>query len=124
VLAVKVSNAACPDCLPDGNPFLFKGYGGIYRKTWLLTTNEAHLATTDYASSGVYLTPSQVSAASAQLSEKILLTNDTNTDQMFHVESVVTDGQGKAALTTQGDVAVKAKATVSTTQSGAISKPA
>ena len=124
VLAVKVSNADCADCLPAGTPGLFKGYGGIYRKAWLVTTNQYHVATTDYASSGVYLTPSQVSVASAQLSAKLLLTNDSDADQMLHVESVVSDAHGNPALTMHSDVAVKAKATVSTTQAGAISQPA
>src|SRR5262249_2354917 len=38
VLAVRVSNATCDDCLPDGTPRLFKGYGGIYRKAWYIIT--------------------------------------------------------------------------------------
>jgi beta-galactosidase len=124
VLAVQVSNADCADCLPAGSPGLFKGYGGIYRKAWLITTNQFHVATTDHASSGVYVTPNQVSAASAQLSEKIFLTNDSSTDQTFHIEAVVSDAQGNPALTTQGDVLVTSKATTSTTQAGAIAKPA
>ncbi|HKD43762.1 MAG TPA: beta galactosidase jelly roll domain-containing protein, partial [Myxococcaceae bacterium] len=76
VLAVKVSNDSCSDCLPDGTPRLFKGYGGIYRKTWYLTTSPYHVATTDYASSGVYITPSNVGSDSADISVRTLLRND------------------------------------------------
>jgi beta-galactosidase len=124
VVAVKVSNADCADCLPDGNVRLFKGYGGLYRKAWLLTTNRYHVATTDYASSGLYLTPSHVTAASAHLSNKIKLTNDTNADQMFHVESVISDPHGLVALTLKSDVLVKARSTTLTEQKSVVAQPA
>ena len=123
VLAVKVSSASCSDCLPDGTPRLNKGYGGIYRNAWLLTTNKIHVATTDYASSGVYVSASNVSAASATVNAKILLTNNASTDQTLTVKSVITDRLGAAALTTQNKVTVKAGATTSTTHTGTVQQP-
>ena len=84
VIAVQVSNGTCADCLPDGNTRLFKGYGGIYRKAWLLSTSPYHVATTDFASSGVYVTPSAVGSSSATVATKVILTNDSATTKPFN----------------------------------------
>jgi beta-galactosidase len=123
VLAVQVSREACADCLPQGNPVLWKGYGGIYRKVWLETTNPLHVATTDYASSGVYVSTSDVSSTSASTSTKILLTNDGGADKTFAVKSVIDDATGKPVLTAQSDVLVKAGATTNTTLAGMVAAP-
>jgi beta-galactosidase len=123
VLAVQVSNADCADCLPDGNTRLFKGYGGIYRKAWLISTSPYHIATTDYASSGIYVTPSNVGSASAAVSAKILLTNDSAVDKTFTLKSVVNDAMGTAVLTSQTDVVVKAGTTAPATQTGMVTSP-
>jgi beta-galactosidase len=123
VLAVKVNSNTCSDCLPDGTPRLFKGYGGIYRQAWLITTNKYHVATTDYASSGVYVSTPNVSAASAGVSAKLVLTNNGTTSQTFTVKTVVQDQLGTAVLTTQGDVLVNAGTSATTTQTGTVSQP-
>jgi beta-galactosidase len=123
VLALKVSNSTCSDCLPDGTPRLYKGYGGIYRAAWLMTTNKYHLATTDYASSGIYVSASNVSSASASVSERILVTNNTAADQTLTVKSMIADALGTAVLTTQSDVLVKAGTTATTTHTGTVSQP-
>jgi len=123
VLAVKVSNSTCSDCLPDGTPRLYKGYGGIYRQAWLVTTNKYHVATTDYASSGIYVSTSNVSSASAGVSAKILLTNNDTADQTLTVKTVVADSLGSPVLASQGDVLVKAGTTATTTQTGTVQKP-
>jgi beta-galactosidase len=123
VLAVKVSNSTCSDCLPDGTPRLFKGYGGIYRKAWYITTNPYHVTTTDYASSGVYITPSNVSSDSADISIRTLLTNDDNVDKTFTVENLLIDADGVQILSLQTDVSVPANGSSSVTQTGTIAYP-
>jgi beta-galactosidase len=123
VLAVKVSNGSCSDCLPDGTPRLFKGYGGIYRKAWYLITNRYHVATTDYASSGVYITPSNVGADSADLAIATLMTNDDVIDRVLTLENAVTDADENPVLDLQQDVFVPARSTVGVTQSGRVDTP-
>ena len=123
VLAVKVSNADCSDCLPDRNARLFKGYGGLYRKVWIVKTNKYHVATTDYASSGVYITPSNVSAAAASVSIKTLVTNDDTVGKTFTVRNFLTDENENILLNLQKIVVVAAKTTVAVTQSGTVSSP-
>ena len=123
VLAVKVSNANCSDCLPDGTPRLFKGYGGIYRKAWYLITNRYHVATTDYASSGIYITPSNIGADSADLAIATLVTNDDLIDRVLTVENTVTDADENPVLELQQDVFVPAGSTVGVTQNGTVVTP-
>jgi beta-galactosidase len=123
VLAVKVSNANCTDCLPDGIPRLFKGYGGIYRKAWYLITNRYHVATTDYASSGVYITPSNIGSDSADLAIETLVTNDDVVDRILTVENAVTDADQNPVLDLQQDVFVPAGSTVGVTQAGTVGTP-
>lgn len=123
VLAVKVSSADCSDCLPNGNTRLFKGYGGIYRKVWLLKTNKYHVATTDYASSGVYVTPSNVSAASASISIRTLVTNNDTVGKTLTVKNFLTDANENNVLTLQRNVTVPANTTAAVTQNGTVSNP-
>ena len=123
VLAVKVSNGACGDCLPDGTPRLFKGYGGIYRKAWYITTSPYHIATTDYASSGIYITPSNVGADAADVSFRTLVTNDDSVVRTFTVANVLADADGSVVLSRYQDALVPPGATVAVTQVGRITNP-
>ena len=123
VLAVKVSNAVCSDCLPNGRPRLFKGYGGLYRKVWIVKTNRYHVATTDFASSGVYITPSNVSAAAPSVSIRTLVTNDDTVSKTFTVRNYLTDEDEGILLTLQRSVVVAARTTVAVTQSGTVGNP-
>jgi beta-galactosidase len=120
VVAVQVSNADCADCLPDGNARLYKGYGGIYRKAWWIATSPYHVATTDYASSGLYVSPS---APAGSVSADVLVSNDSAADQTFTVRSVVEDASGNAVVTSQSDVLVKAGTTQRVTHTGTVSSP-
>jgi beta-galactosidase len=123
VLAVMVGNKDCPDCLPEGNARLMKGYGGIYRKAWLVRTNADHVATTDFGSNGIYVTPSAVSSASAAVSAKVMLTNDGANDATFTVKAVISDGVNPPVMTVQNDFVVKAASTVPATLTGMVMNP-
>jgi beta-galactosidase len=70
VLAVRVTNHPddTVDSLPSGTgKQLYRMYGGLYRKVWLVRTAPAHFDLLDHASSGVYVTPTGVTAAGADL---------------------------------------------------------
>jgi beta-galactosidase len=123
VLAVKVSNADCADCLPNGNARLWKGYGGIYRKAWILKTNPIHVSPTDFASSGVYITPSTVSSQSAAVSIKTLVTNATGAAQTITVKNFVTDATENVVLALERSVVVPARSVGSVVQSGVVLNP-
>lgn len=123
VLAVMVSNADCSDCLPDVSPTFFKGYGGIYRKAWLVKTNKYHAATSHFASNGVYITPSNVGTSSVSVSVKTLVTNDGSASKTFTVKNFLTDASETILLSLQTDVSVAPGATVSVTQTGSLASP-
>jgi beta-galactosidase len=82
------------DCLPAGGPGLYKVWGGLYRKVWLVTTNPVHIDPTDDGAPGVYLTPQNVSADSAQLNMKALLRNTSAADVEAEVCATILDPDG------------------------------
>jgi len=86
VIAVKVSNARDADVPTLGGDFNMEG--GLYRPVHLLATDLVHVDVEDFASSGVYLRTTEVSARSAQLSALVKL---RNADAIPHAVRVVLD---------------------------------
>ncbi|WP_163325411.1 beta-glucuronidase LacZ4 [Draconibacterium mangrovi] len=68
-IRVRVSNALFLDVMPLLGDFNF--YGGIYRNVSILRTSRTCVSPLDYASSGVYLTPLQVTEDSAEFESEI-----------------------------------------------------
>ena len=73
LLAVKVSNRDDPTIPPLSADFTF--FGGLYRPVSLLVFNPVHISPMDFASSGVYITTSDVTAESAKVSIRVLVQN-------------------------------------------------
>ncbi len=57
---------------PDSDN-LYKIWGGLYRKVWLIAVDPLHIDPTDYASPGVYITTQNVSESGADLSVEVLV---------------------------------------------------
>ena len=123
VLAVMVSNKDCADCLPDQNVGGWKGYGGIYRKVWLIKTNKYQVSTTNYASSGVYVTQSNVGPSSADVSIRTVVRNSDSVGKTFLVKNFVADAAENVVLFLQQWVWVNPNQSVSVTQTGTIPAP-
>jgi len=103
VLAVKCDTDPkdTSDCLPAGSGYqLYHVYGGLYRRVWLLKTAPVHVDPTDYATSGVYLTPQVVGAEDAALVIKTLVRNDGAEPKTVTVTGTVRDGEGRTVATT------------------------
>ena len=96
-LAVYVNNnpVDTKDCLPNKSG-LYTVWGGLYRKVWLVATDPLHIDLQDYASPGVYITPQNISAASADLSLKILARNSSATSQTAEIRATLLDPGGAA----------------------------
>ncbi len=92
VLAVKVDNSPVNDVPPLSADFTF--FGGLYRDAHLLTTDALHVDVEDFASSGVYITPANVSAASADLSARVRIKNAGAADVRAEVLLVLVDARG------------------------------
>lgn len=93
LFAVCVNNVYNPNIPPLSADFTF--YGGIYRDVYLQFMNPVHVATNDYASSGVYIRTPQVSQSEASVEITTLLTNDANKATEVIVENVICDAGGK-----------------------------
>ena len=104
VVAVKVSNASVTDVAPLTADFTF--FGGIYRDVHLVIVDPLHIDAVDYASSGVYLTPTNVTAASADLTARVRVTNDGPTSTTADVSVAIRDAAGTTVATLTGSATV------------------
>jgi beta-galactosidase len=121
VIAVRVSNASVDDVTPLEGDFTF--FGGIYRDVRVLVTDPLHIDVLDYASAGVYLDPRNVTAAAAELTSRIRVTNDRGAEEPVSVETVVVDPDGVVTDTLVGDGTVAAGQTEEIAATATIPNP-
>ena len=95
VLAVRVSNAPFADVAPLTADFTF--FGGIYRGVHVLTVDPVHVLMWNYASPGIFLTPSNVTATSATLALRGDVYNGDTFAQDIEVQTTV--GADQSILT-------------------------
>ncbi len=93
-MEVVVDNSSQPDVIPI-NHRLFGVYGGIYRPVELIATEQINIAVTDYASSGVYLSQSNVSKKSANLEVKVKIDNRTMKPGTINLRTTIYESSGK-----------------------------
>jgi len=101
VLAVRLTNdpADTADSLPSGlGKQLYRLYGGLYRKVWLVKTHALHVDPTEDASPGVYVTPSNVTAQSADLAVKVLVRNAGAARRAVEVRCRLLDAAGRQVV--------------------------
>src|SRR5262245_53691480 len=106
VIAVRVSNAPFSDVAPLTADFTF--FGGIYRGVHILTADPVHILMSNYASPGVFLTPSNVTATSATLALHGDVYNGNTSAQDIQVQTTVV-GTDQSVLTVLNTV-VRAEA--------------
>src|SRR5215813_13082024 len=121
ILAVRVSNAPFPDVAPLTADFTF--FGGIYRGVHVLTAEPVHVAMTNYASPGVFLTPSEVSAASAMLAVHGDVYNGDESAQDIEVQTTVVDADQRVLTVLTTVVHAEAKASAPFSVRTSVTKP-
>lgn len=121
LLAVRVDNSKDPAVAPLGGDFT--QFGGIYRPVRLVRTAALHFDMLDYGSSGVYLTPSDVSQQGAGLTVKALVANDSGRTASFVVTVHVKDAKGKKVVSLQQRVVVGAGMVLPVSLRGAVAAP-
>lgn len=112
-IIVKADNKARQDVIPV-NHILFGVYGGIYRPVWLVVTEKSHIAVTDNASPGIYISQKNVSRRSADIQVKVKVDNAGLQPVPVTLENFIYTQDGKLVaadrqpldLTTQGTQAV------------------
>lgn len=102
LFAICVNNVYNPNIPPLSADFTF--YGGIYRDVYLQFMSPVHIATNDYASSGVYIRTPKVNNSEATVEITTLLTNDTEQDTQVIVENQICDTAGKEITTTHTEM--------------------
>lgn len=110
VLAVRANNdlPSTADSLPSGTgKQLYNLYGGIYRKAWLVQTDALHVDPLDHASSGVYVTPANVTTEGADLAIRTLVRNASPASREVVARSRVRDGAGAEVAVLEGTVTVE-----------------
>ncbi|CDA87526.1 beta-galactosidase [Bacteroides sp. CAG:754] len=93
LFAICVNNVYNPNIPPLSADFTF--FGGIYRDVYLQFMNPVHIATNDYASSGVYIRTPEVNNSSASIEITTLLTNALSHTTEVIVENIICDADGK-----------------------------
>lgn len=106
LFAIYVNNVYNPNIPPLSADFTF--FGGIYRDVYLQFMNPVHIATNDYASSGVYIRTPEVSNSAASVEITTLLTNDMSQPTEIRVENIICDADGKEVKKTQAEVKLAA----------------
>lgn len=91
-IAVEVSNAYDAAVAPLSGDFTF--FGGIYRNVNLLVCDPVHIDLADYGSSGLFLTQSDVSAASAKLNVAAKVVNEGDTDRKLTLRVILKEPDG------------------------------
>ena len=92
VLAVKVDNSSFNDVPPLSADFTF--FGGLYRDAHLLTTDSLHVDVEDFASPGVYITPTVGSDGSAEISVRARVKNAGAADVAAQMTVTLVDASG------------------------------
>ncbi len=121
VLAVKVDNSFNPNIPPLSGDFNIDG--GLYRHVNLIATNPLHVSLTDYASPGVYLRQTNVSADSADVQVTTKLRNDDTADRDATVLTTVVDADGNVVTTLEDSLTLVSGTGTDVVQKTTIDKP-
>ncbi|WP_370526819.1 glycoside hydrolase family 2 protein [Bacteroides sp. 51] len=93
-ILVKVNNASRPDVIPV-NHNLFGVYGGMYRPVSLIITEKVHIAVTDHASPGLYISQKEVSRKSATINIRTKLENKYNHPLPMRLVTTIYESDGR-----------------------------
>lgn len=134
VLAVKVNNqegatsnhvliadsptASVPPLTAD-----FTFFGGLYRQVHLVAAAPLSISLMDYASPGVYIKQSNVSATSADLAITVKLTNQLAEAAKADVSAVIIDATGATVQTLSSSTEVPATGKADAVLSGKVMNP-
>ncbi len=98
LFVVEVDNAHDPDIPPLSADYTF--YGGIYRDVSLVYTPAVHIATTHYATDGVYVRTDRIEGTRARIAFETRLTNRTPRPAKVLLEQRIADREGRIVART------------------------
>lgn len=89
-----MDNAPTEYVAPINNQGDFTKMGGIYRDISLISVSPVHIDLMDYGSSGVYVTPKNITVEGADIDVLVKLTNDTDAKQDILIKADIIDIDG------------------------------
>ncbi len=92
--AVKVNNAPTDYIAPITNQGDFTKMGGIYRNVNIIVTEPVHIDLMDFGSSGIFVTPKNITDSHADIDVLVKLANDTAEAQDITVDVAIIDADG------------------------------
>lgn len=101
----------------------FTIFGGIYRDVWLIATDEVHIAMTDLASSGVYVSTPQASREKADVQVRYSVDNDGSRESSIAVEVSIADKKGNVVAKETKNYKLKPGKSVSASEMLSIQHP-
>jgi beta-galactosidase len=122
ILAVKVNNEDNTAMIP-ANERLFTLFGGIYRPVELLVMNPTCITPLDYASSGVYILPDNVTDQKADLTITTKLSNALDKTVPLSVNVRIVDAAGSVVAKASGTVQAEPGTTVPLVQKLSVNSP-
>ena len=123
LIAVKVDNSASLSSTVAPQSGDFNVNGGIYRDVTLLGTDNEHVTTADYGSSGIYFSSSNVSSSSANIQVRSGLINASGTTRTLLAQTVLVDESGTIVALIDNTQSLTANQTFSLTQSATVANP-
>lgn len=121
-LMVRVTNRdkEAVNCLSQSN--LFYTNGGLYRPAWLIKTNAVHIYP-DMGSTGVYLTPQNITAEKSDLEVKTYVRNSKTKPVIVVVKHIVTNPDGRKCAAFETSAAIGADMTQPVIATSSIAEP-
>jgi len=123
VIAVKVDNSPTNHIAPITDQGDFTKMGGLYRGVKLIVTENVHIDLLDYGSSGVYVTPKNITSDNAQADILVKLANDGDTERTLTVTAEILDASGTAVAVAREDMTISADSKASVVLNTDITAP-
>ncbi len=120
-ISIKVDNSKSLDYAPLSADFTF--FGGITRSLELIATNKLFISPLDYASSGVYLTPYNISAKKANIKAKILVGNKSSKTSEVTVCTTISDKSGQTLDSSKSKIKIPSATILALNQELVIKNP-
>lgn len=108
VFAVRVSNAPTDYIAPITEQGDFTKMGGIYRGVKIISASRAHIDLSDFGSSGIYITPKNISGNNADTDVAVKLANDGKESKSVIVSVNILDADDCAAASEKQEVTLSA----------------
>ena len=121
-IVVRVNNMVSKKIIPTTS-ILFGIYGGIYRPSSLIITNRTNITTTDYASSGIYITQKDVAKESATIKVLTKLESIEKNNTNMALETAIYDNAGKQVAKKEESIVLSPQGRKVFTQDLTLTKP-